>query len=149
MDKLPSSAAILLRRAIFLLLLIPTCAIGMLVGRGQTWAFMQSVGGIMIGTPRYQKGSWSLPVECDVSGHTRVSTEPTRLNPETVWAGTMIEVEKDRIYLTIDTSAPPPGKANTACGLTNLGRLKPGRYSVIYRDPDGSQHPIRTIELKP
>ena len=139
----------MVRRVIFLLLLIPACTLGMLVGRGQTWAFMQAVGGIIIGTPRYQKGIWSLPVACDVSGHTRVSVKPTRLNPGAVWAGTMIEVENDRIYLTIDTSPPPPGKANTVCGPANLGRPRPGKYSVIYRDPDGSEHFIRTIELKP
>lgn len=138
----------MVRHAVFLSLLIPACAFGMLIGRGLSWGFMQSVGGITVGAPRYQKGVWSLPVACDVSGHTRISTKPTRLNPGAVWAGTMIEVEKDRIYLTIDTSPPPPGKANTVCGPANLGRPKPGRYSVIYRDPDGTQHAIRAIELK-
>lgn len=139
----------MVRRAISLLLVIPACALGMLVGRGQTWAFMQSVGGLTIGAPRYQKGSWSLPVECDVSGHTQVATKPTRLNPGVVWVADFIRIENDRIYLTVDAGAAPPGKAKTVCGPANLGRLKPGRYSVIYRDPDGSPHPIRTIELKP
>lgn len=143
----------MVRHLILLLMLIPACEANALVSTAQSWKFMQSVGGLTLGEPHLEDRMWSLPVNCDVSGRKHYSTKPALVNPGIVWIGTMIEIEKDRIYLTIDTGpAMPsslPGKASTVCGPANLGRIKPGKYSVLYRNPDASDHLIGSVDIKP
>jgi hypothetical protein len=146
------------RVALLLLLILPAYAEGSLIGIKQTWVFMLSAGGLTLGTPQsteseslsFKNRSWSLPVNCDVSGLKQFSTKPTMVNSGMVWADTDVSIEKDRIYLTIEATVPNSfGKSTTTCGPASLGKLKAGQYRVYYRDPDGTDHFIQSIDLKP
>ena len=55
--------------------------IGCVTSEHATWNFVQAVGGIKVGDPQsVTNGEWAVPVECDVSGLTAVTTKPTTLN---------------------------------------------------------------------
>lgn len=137
------------RLALLLLLMLPVYVEGALIGTKRGWGFMLSVGGLTLGTPQSQNGNWSLPVNCDISGLKQFSMKPTIVNSGIVWADTDASIEKDKIYLTIETwVAGSFNKSTTACGPGSLGKLKAGQYQVYYRDPDGSEHFIQPIDLR-
>ncbi|HEY3645466.1 MAG TPA: hypothetical protein VGM16_09020 [Gammaproteobacteria bacterium] len=116
----------------------------------QDWNFMQSVGGITLGVPQNKDGWWSLPVNCDVSGLHEFSRKPTMLNSGMEWVNTITSFKQGRIYLTIETTiASSLQNWTPGCGPASLGRLKAGQYQVYYKDPDGTVHPIQSIDVKP
>ncbi|HEY1772650.1 MAG TPA: hypothetical protein VGH91_05600 [Gammaproteobacteria bacterium] len=135
--------------------LFPALAQGSLLGQRQTWEFMQRVGGITIGTPVRKNPasslsgpSWSLPVNCDVSGFTKFTVKPTLLNSGLAWADTKVEIEDGQIYITIETGVITVAGKSPLCGPADLGSIKDGSYPVFYMSPDGSKHAIGKAEIR-
>ena len=103
------------------------------------WAFVQSVGGMSIGTPQPVPASggdatrWQLPVNVDVSGLRASTRAPSALNSGLVCQATLAHAPGQRIVLQLLTrpaSAQSPG--SSACPPADLGAIAPGAYNVVY-----------------
>lgn len=108
--------------------------------------FLQQRGGIQVGTP-YRKGNaWLLPVVCNVSGITRISTTPTIIHAGLAWSRTMATLEEGRIVITVLTAQQGTQAPSAQCGPARLRHYR-GEYSgVWYRDPDGAEHHLPTVD---
>lgn len=112
------------------------------------WPFIQSVGGIALGPPqRDRRGHAILPIRCDVSGTQKITQRPTHLNSALVCEAPVVRIRHGTIFLTIRTTVADNPKLSSRCPAADLGALVAGRYSVIYRSPDGTSHPIGSIEI--
>lgn len=134
------------RLIFFLILLAPVISEASLIGTERSWEFMQSVGGITLGKPDHRGEVWRLPLQCDVSGLQSFTVKSTMLNSALVWADTKTRIENQNILITIETGLTAAGKS-PICGPANLGNIKPGKYHVMYRDPDGEMHLVSEIDI--
>jgi hypothetical protein len=130
-------------------LLICENAFSSLLGKQRDWGFIQSVGGIAIGEPKFENSHWVLPVHCDVTGLKAITTEPTALNSGLVWTDTKTRIAGNVIYLSIETALAGIGGKSSDCGPAKLGKPKPGTYKVMYRSPDKSTDSLGVIEIGP
>lgn len=112
------------------------------------WQFVQSVGGIALGTPqRDDRGHVLLPIRCNVSGFQTITVRPTTINSGIVCEPPLVRVRSSTVFLTIRTTIPSKRNPNARCPAADLGALAAGEYSVIYHSPDGSQHPLGSIQI--
>jgi len=103
----------------------------------QDWRFVQSVGGMALGTPaRDDRGHVLLPIHCDVA----------TTNSGMVCLPPWVRVRGRMIYLTLRTSLPA-APYDSRCPPADLGALAPGGYSVVYRSPGGDEHALGSIQL--
>jgi hypothetical protein len=115
----------------------------------QTWEQMKAVGGLLVLDPvRLPDGTVLLPLACDVSGLSNVSTPATQQNPGRVVSRTESMVAGDNIQFRIVTGLPAHGASVHAPPLS-LGRLAPGEYRVEYANPSGWRVPLRTVTVGP
>lgn len=136
------------RLAFLAVVVLPLLAHATLLKTERDWAFVQSVGGALIGVPERVGEGWYLPLLCDVSGTRKFAVEPRQLNSSLVWAGTQAEVGSGEIAVTISTGIAHHS-GTSACGAVELGRVRPGTYRIVYRDPDGSRHFMGQVEIGP
>ena len=112
------------------------------------WQFVQSVGGIALGTPtRDSHGHVLLPIRCDVSGTQTVTVRPTAFSSILVCEPPLIQVRATTVFLTIRTTVASNHNSDARCPTVDLGAFSAGEYSVTYLSPDGSQHPIGSIQI--
>jgi len=114
-----------------------------------TWAFIQTVGGIKVGDayPATNK-TWTVAVECDVSGLTTITTKPTTMNSALVVKDVRCEVQQHQLRIWVVTCVAT-GRTNQPHWAKDmkLNGIEPGQYQVMYLNPDGSTVKIRPIEL--
>lgn len=115
-------------------------------GEPQGWGFVQSVGGIEVGTPTKTDGFWVLPVRSDVSGLQAITVKPTTLNSGLACAGIKASIKSASIYLTVITSAASPS-SSSQCPSAQLGALSPGNYSVFYLGPNEKPVQLRVVAI--
>ena len=125
-------------------------AVGIVTSDHRDWKFIQDVGGIRVGDPIPATGDiWNLPVECDVSGLTEITTKPTGINSALVVKDIKSQTRQDKILIWVvvcvvtDKYTEPHWTKSI-----RLKGVKEGKYSVQYRNPDGSTVDIRSIELR-
>jgi hypothetical protein len=112
------------------------------------WQFVQSIGGIALGNPeRSSRGHTFLPIRCDVSGTHTVTVRPTAINSVLVCEPVSVRVRESNVFLTIRTTIASSHNSDARCPAVDLGTLPAGNYSVIYLSPDGSRHPIGSIQI--
>jgi hypothetical protein len=112
------------------------------------WQFVQSVGGIALGKPhRDGRRHVLLPVHCDVSGFQTVTVAPTTINSGIVCESPLVRIRSGTVFLTVRISVASKLYASARCPDADLGVLTAGRYAVIYSSPDGSQHPLGTVQI--
>jgi hypothetical protein len=122
--------------------------IGWATRDSRDWQFIQSVGGIAIGTPyRSESGTVFLPIECNVSGTQAITVQPTAVNSGLICAAPDVRVHEQAIAIAVRTEVAQKGRSNARCPDAELGQLSPGRYSVSYANPDGSEQPLGSIEV--
>ena len=112
------------------------------------WAFIQSVGGMALGTPYRTAEGVLLPVRVNVSGSERITTEPRALHSGIVIE--RIDARPDGSGLAVQvTTAPAAGKPGrrAASGDVFLGNLAPGRYAVVYAEPNGGRVQVGEITV--
>ncbi len=111
---------------------------------GRSWEFMESVGGISIGTPyRTSKGTVYLPINCDVSGVTEITRKPTLMNSAIVVDAVTAKVRKNEILISVDTGLVKE-KSKCTCDGVDLGNVPAGQYEVLYCGSDRQKHRIGT-----
>jgi hypothetical protein len=112
----------------------------------QSWAFVVSVGGILIGDAVKINGSWTLPVRADVSGLESFTTKPTVMNSAMVCSGVVAKIIRSDIYLMIHTDLAGVGKS-AQCPAAKLGVLPVGAYTVFYQGPEGAPVRLRSVQV--
>ena len=110
------------------------------------WQFVQSVGGLAVGTPhRDDRKHVILPIRCDVSGTQTVTIHPTTLYSGLACDLPTVHVRSTNIFITVCTVLP--GKRDARCPPADLGKLAGGDYSVFYLSPDGKREPLGSIQV--
>ena len=117
------------------------------------WSFVQSVGGMSIGTPAPVAATssfsrtqhWQLPVHADVSGRTNVTHPSKALHSALVCLKTKAEVRDQTIVLQVDTGVFRSGKS-ALCPPAELGPIAPGDYTVVYGD---EAQPLGRVSIAP
>jgi hypothetical protein len=135
---------LLLLVAVTLLVAITGCdATGL-----RDWQFVQSIGGLALGAPwRDGRGHVLLPVRCDVSGTQTITVRPTAMNSALVCEPPYARVHSRTVFLTICTTTAASRKADARCPAADLGAPPAGLYSVVYLGPDGSHHPLGSVQI--
>lgn len=131
------------------LLLVSHSASSALLGKERGWQFIQSVGGITLGEPRHADNHWVLPVNCNVAGLKTYSTKPTAMNSGLACVSTSAHTEGHTIYLAIHTALTGMSGKSSDCGPANLGKLKPGKYKVVYKSGKASTIFIGEVNIGP
>jgi hypothetical protein len=137
------------------LLAATACAVCVLVfpllPRQESWSFVESVGGIAVGTPQRMGQIWVLPIEADISGLRNITTKATRPNSGIVCKEVTASVKDRNIYLTLVTQPAGLGLGGVAeCPpTTRLGRMRAGKYTVLYAGPWETPHVIGSISIEP
>jgi hypothetical protein len=132
---------------LIILLIVSQGGVCALLGEERDWRFIQSVGGIAIGLPVAENNDWLLPVNCNVAGLREITVKPTMLNSGLVWADTEVSIKGGIIYLSIKTALVGIGGGSSDCGPANLGKIEPGKYSVMYLGADQSTNSIGEVEI--
>jgi len=112
------------------------------------WSFIQSVGGISIGQPVSTQDGWYLPVYCDVSGLKKTTIKPTQLNSALVCRKALTSRDNQTILISVQTGVVGDGPETSSCRAVNIGNLGKGRYSIKYKDPNGTTHEVGSIEIE-
>ena len=108
------------------------------------WQFVQSVGGLAIGTPhRDDRKHVILPIRCDISGTQTITVHPTTGYSGLACDLPAVHVHSTNVFVTVCTILP--GKRDSRCPAADLGKLADGDYSVFYLSPDGKQEPLGSI----
>jgi len=130
-----------------ILLLISNAAAEAGISNGRSWAFMESVGGIAIGSPSQSAGTGLfLPVTCDVSGLRMITRKPTSLNSALVVTNVDKEIEGKKILISVKTGLPSGTKSSTCPGV-DLGDLPAGDYQVFYLGADREEHSLGKLTV--
>jgi hypothetical protein len=109
------------------------------------WEFIQSVGGMSVGKPYRTEKGVMLPVSCDVSGLKTITVKPKTMNSGLSIKEIKIERTSNVISLALITSVG----GNSSCNDIFLGYLPSGKYSIVYKEPNGSFIPITEIDIAP
>ncbi len=115
------------------------------LAHGESWNFLESVGGISIDTPyRTSEGTIYLPVNCDVSGLREITKKPTVMNSAIVVDAVTAKVRKNEILISVDTGLAKR-EAKCTCEGVDLGNVPAGQYEVLYYGSDRQRHKIGTV----
>lgn len=123
------------------LLALSGCSVNI---ESQSWHFVQSVGGITVGTPVRVDRDWVLPINADVSGLKEFTVKPTTMNSGMACRSLKVSIEGSAIFLTIK-SGPAAEARNAQCPPAFLGQVKDDKYDVFYRGPN--EEPARVGEV--
>ncbi len=109
------------------------------------WQFVQSVGGMAIGTPhRDDRKHVILPIRCSLAGET-VTRHPTTGYSGLAFDTPAVRVSSTNVFLTFRTRLP--GKRDAQCPPADLGKITSGDYAVFYRSPDGTRESLGSIHV--
>lgn len=143
-----------MRRLPSLLLVASVLAAAPLPGGAQqeppvaSWAFLQSVGGIKLGQPVKTPEGWQLPLECDLTGLRRITTDPTVLNSSQVIQDVQWRIEGDQLQLWLLLKPASYATAEARCPDLGLAGISPGTYEAVYREGEAT-HPLGPVNLQP
>jgi hypothetical protein len=119
------------RTVVFAALATALCGVAPALAKPVDLAFVNSVGGIKISSPRRDEKGWVLPVEANVAGLKTVTTSPTRLNSGLICEKTSARVVDQIVYVTVHTG-PARGMKSPDCPAAPLGNIEEGDYDVYY-----------------
>lgn len=109
------------------------------------WQFVQSVGGMAIGTPhRDDRKHVILPIRCSLVGET-VTRHPATQYSGLAFDTPIVRVNSTNVFLTFRTTLP--GTRDAQCPPADLGKIAGGDYAVFYRSPDGKREAVGSIHV--
>jgi hypothetical protein len=113
-----------------------------------SWSFMQSVGGISVGTPNYlESGKWHIPVDCDVSGFKTITVKPTMINSALVVRKIKTKVKADSIQVWVITSVVDKHNKSPSSSGATLKNITEGSYKIEYLNPDSLYRWLRPLRV--
>jgi hypothetical protein len=114
---------------------------------GQSWEFMESVGGVAVDTPsKNSLGAVYLPVICDVSGLTTITKKPTQISSVLVVTKINKKVEDKQIRISVDTGLASNNNS-CVCSGVDLGDIPSGDYQVFYYGSDREDHLLGKVTV--
>ena len=113
------------------------------------WAFIQSVRGMALGTPYRTASGIMLPVSVDVSGLKTVTTTPRVMNSGLALKEIVVRREGNTVGIALFTTAAGSLSQRTTSSDIALGDLQPGRYTVVYAEPNGERVDVGQITVAP
>jgi hypothetical protein len=102
------------------------------VEQKRDFSFIQSVGGIEIEQPILSQDGWIVPVKCDVSGLSTITTKPKLMNSALECSEIISSKNDTAIFLTVKTSVIGFKSKDCKCRAVNVGDLVKKPYSVYY-----------------
>jgi hypothetical protein len=115
---------------------------------GESWKFMEAVGGVAIGQPSRKPQSMYLSVRCDVSGLTEITKKPTTINSAISVKSIKTKIEEQKIYISVRTGLVSKNET-CMCSGVDLGDIPAGNYEVIYYGSDREQHSLGSVVVPP
>ncbi len=116
---------------------------------GESWSFVESVGGIAIGElSKNQQDEVYLNVLCDVSGLTAITKPPTTMNSALVVKRINKKINGNELYLSISTGLATKENTTSKCTGVNLGHISQGDYRVFYSGSEREKHLLGKINVK-
>lgn len=115
---------------------------------GESWKFMEAVGGVVIGQPSRKPQSVYLPVRCDVSGLTEITKKPTTINSALSVKTINTKIEEQKIYISVKTGLVSKN-VTCMCSGVDLGDIPAGNYEVVYYGSDREQHSLGFVIVPP
>jgi hypothetical protein len=130
------------------LALLAVLILGACAGEQRNWAFVQAVGGMALGAPYRTPAGMMLPVEIDVTGLRSFTTKATIMNSGLALKEIVVRRQGNKILLKVLTTIAGKGSSPSSKDLL-LGSLEPGRYSVLFTEPDGATVEVGNITVPP
>lgn len=93
--------------------------------------YINSVGGISVGTPYLDEEDWFLPVNVDLSGLQFITCKPTQLNSAVICSKIKHEITDSLIFITVYKGL---AGSKPVCDKIKLGQLTASVYKVYCRD---------------
>jgi hypothetical protein len=115
---------------------------------GESWKFMESVGGVAIGQPSRNPQGVYLPVRCDVSGLTEITKKPTTINSALSVKSIKTKIEEQKIYISVKTGLVSKNET-CVCSGVDLGDIPAGNYEVVYYGSDREKHSLGSVIVPP
>jgi hypothetical protein len=115
---------------------------------GESWKFMEAVGGVAIGQPSRKPQIVYLPVRCDVSGLTEITKKPTTINSALSVKSIKTKIEEQKIYISVKTGLVSKDET-CMCSGVDLGDIPAGNYEVIYYGSDREEHSLGFVIVPP
>lgn len=115
---------------------------------GESWKFMEAVGGIAIGQPSRNAPSVYLPVRCDVSGLTEITKKPTTINSALSVKSIKAKIEEQKIYISVKTGLVAKNET-CMCSGVDLGDIPAGNYEVLYYGSAREEHSLGSVIVPP
>jgi len=114
---------------------------------GESWKFMEAVGGVAIESPvRNPQGKVYLPVRCNVAGIQTITKKPTTMNSALAVKSIGKKIDEKKIYISIHTGLVSKNEL-CACSGVDLGDIPAGDYEVFYRGSDHEKYPLGSITV--
>lgn len=112
-----------------------------------SWAFIESVGGMKIGKAEpAEGGGWVVPLECDLTGLRRISTDPTVLNSTQVIDQVQWRLQDKTLVVSLFLKPSSYATDAARCGPLLVQGIKPGEYEAVYSD-GGQTVPLGSVTL--
>lgn len=115
---------------------------------GESWKFMEAVGGVAIGQPSRKSKSVYLPVRWDVSGLTEITKKSTTINSALSVKSIKTKIEEQKFYISVKTGLVSKNETSMCTGV-DLRDIPAGNYEVIYYGSDREQHSLGTVIVLP
>ena len=115
---------------------------------GESWKFMEAVGGVAIGQPSRKLQRVYLPIRCDVSGMKEITKKPTTINSALSVKSIKTKIEEQKIYISVKTGLVSKNET-CMCSGVDLGDILAGKYEVIYYGSDREQHSLGSVAVPP
>ena len=115
---------------------------------GESWQFMEAVGGVAIESPARNPLDKKvyLPVLCDISGIQTITKKPTTMNSALTVNSIDKKIDGRNIYISIHTGLVSNNES-AACSGVDLGDIPAGDYEVFYRGSDRAKYPLGSVTV--
>jgi hypothetical protein len=114
---------------------------------GESWQFMEAVGGVAIESPvRNPQGKVYLPVLCNVAGIQTITKKTTTMNSALTIQSIDKKIDEKTIYISIHTGLASKNESS-ACSGVDLGDIPAGEYEVFYRGSDREKYPLGSVTV--
>jgi hypothetical protein len=118
-----------------------------LAAERRDWMFVQSVGGMALGTPYRTASGVMLPISVDVSGAKKITVEPRVINSALALKEVVVRREGHTLCIELITTVGSKSDWRTSSSDVALGDLDPGQYAVVYVEPSGARVAMGEIIL--
>lgn len=119
------------------------------VAEHRDWAFVQSIGGMALGTPYRTASGVILPVSVDVSGLKTITRKPRLMNSGLALKDIVVRRQGHTLGIALVTTVASDANQRRSSTDLSLGDLEAGRYAVVYAEPNGGRVDIGEIIVAP